>query len=53
MKNFLGKVQKKGPAGRKREDRKGKRTRLKNKRGDSKVESNDSPKIPDRGGGRH
>ena len=25
------------------------RTRQKNKRGDSKVESNDSPKIPDRG----
>ena len=28
---------------------KGNRTRQKNKRGDSKVESNDSPKIPDRG----
>ena len=27
----------------------GKRTRQKNKRGDSKVESNDSPVIPDRG----
>ena len=25
------------------------RTRQKNKRGDSKVESNDSPEIPDRG----
>ena len=33
----------------KRKDRKGNRTRLKNKRGDSKVESNDSPEIPDRG----
>ena len=48
MKNFLEKVQKKGP-GRKRSDRKGTRTRQKNKRGDSKVESNDSPEIPDRG----
>ena len=47
MKNFLGKVQKNGPAGRK--DRKGNRTRQKNKRGDSKVESNDGPEIPDRG----
>ena len=30
-------------------DRKGNRIRQKNKRGDSKVESNDSPEIPDRG----
>ena len=29
--------------------RKGNRTRQKNKRGDSKVDSNDSPEIPDRG----
>ena len=29
-------------------DRKSNRTRQKNKRGDSKVESNDSPEIPDR-----
>ena len=49
MQHFLEKVQKKGPAGRKRKDRKGNRTRQKNKRGDSKVESNDSPEIPDRG----
>ena len=52
MKNveeFPGKCLEKGPAGRKREDRKGNRTRQKNKRGDSKVESNDSPEIPDRG----
>ena len=49
MKNFLEKVQKEGPAGKKKEDRKGNRTRQKNKRGDSKVESNDSPEIPDRG----
>ena len=33
----------------KRSDRKGNKTRQKNKRGDSKVESNDSPEIPDRG----
>ena len=52
MKNieeFLGKVQKKGPTGRKRSDRKGNRTMQKNKRGDSKVESNDSTEIPDMG----
>ena len=49
MNNFLEKVQKKGPAGRKRYDRKGNRTRQKNMRGNSKVESNDSPEIPDRG----
>ena len=33
----------------KRQDRKSNRTKQKNKRGDSKVESNDSPEIPDRG----
>ena len=49
LKNFLKKVQKKGPAGRKRSDRKGNRTRQKNKRGNSKLESHDSPEIPDRG----
>ena len=49
IEEFLEKVQKNGPAGRKRSDRKSKRTRQKNKRGDSKVESNDSPEIPDRG----
>ena len=32
-----------------KKDRKSNRTRQKNKRGDSKVESNDSPEIPDRG----
>ena len=42
-KNVCEKVQKNGPA-----DRKGDRTKQKNKRGDSKVESNDSPEIPDR-----
>ena len=30
-------------------DRKSNRTRQKNKRGESKVELNDSPEIPDRG----
>ena len=49
MKIFLEKVQENGPAGRKRSDRKSKRTRQKNERGDSKVESNDSPEIPDWG----
>ena len=33
----------------KRYDRKNNRTRQKNKRGDSKVDSNDSPEIPDNG----
>ena len=33
----------------KKKDRKNNRIRQKNKRGDSKVESNDSPEIPDRG----
>ena len=33
-----------------KKDRKSNRTRQKNTRGDSKVESNDSPEIPDRGG---
>ena len=36
-------------ASRQKTIRKGNRTRQKNKRGDSKVESNDSPEIPDRG----
>ena len=34
----------------KREDRKSNWTKQKNKRGDSKVESNDSSEIPDWGG---
>ena len=37
----------------KRYDRKSNRTRQKNKRGNRKVESNDSPEIPEGGGGRH
>ena len=49
MKNFLEKVLN-GPAGtQKKKDRKSNRTRQKNKRGDSKVESSDSPELPDRG----
>ena len=35
----------------KRYNRKSNRTRQKNKRGDSKVKSNDSPELPDRGPG--
>ena len=50
LKNFLERVQKKGAASRKRSDRKDNRTWQKNKRGDSKVESNDSPEIPNGGG---
>ena len=34
---------------REKKDRKSNRTKQKNKRGDSKVESNDSPEIPDSG----
>ena len=49
MKNFLEKVQKNGPAATRKIRQKSNRTRQKNKRGDSKVESNDSPEIPDRG----
>ena len=50
IEEFSGKkVQKNGPVGRKRLNKKSKRTRQKNNRGDSKVESNDSPEIPDRG----
>ena len=52
MKNLLEKVQENEPAGRKeqkeKKDRKSNGTRQKNKRGDNKVESNDSPEIPDR-----
>ena len=45
--NFLEKSQENGPL--QRNDRKTKRTRLKNKRGCWKWESNDSPEISDRG----
>ena len=46
LKNFLGK---KSLEERTSRQKKGNRTRQKNKRGDSKVESNDSPEISDRG----
>ena len=39
-------------AEKKKKDRKTSQSRQKNKRGDSKVESNDSPEVPDRVGGR-
>ena len=38
-----------GQQAEKKINRKSNRTRQKNKKGDSKVESNDSPQIPDRG----
>ena len=44
-----GKSQEKGPVGsKKKTNRKNHEDRQKNKRGDSKVEPNDSPEIPDR-----
>ena len=53
MKNteeFSGKsLEERASRQKKRYDGMGNRTRQKNKRGDSKVESNDSPEIPDRG----
>ena len=55
MKNFLGKkFRKRDRRARRKTDQteKGNRTRQKNKTVNSKVESNDSPEIPDRGGGR-
>ena len=48
IEEFSGKSSREGPAGRKTV-RHSNRTRQKNKRGESKVESNDSPEIPDRG----
>ena len=49
LKNFLEKKsQENGPLT-EGQDRKSNRTRQKNKRRDSKVESNDSPEIPDMG----
>ena len=46
---FWGKSQENGPLAQKWQDRKSKRTRQKNKRGDRKGELNDSRKIPDVG----
>ena len=45
------KNQENGPLAEKGQDRENKRTRQKNKRGDTKGESNDSPEIPDRESG--
>ena len=50
--NFQEKSQENGPLIEKWQDKKSKRTRQKNERGDRKEESNDSPEIPDRGWGR-
>ena len=49
IEEFSGKSLEERASRQKTIDRKGNRTRQKNKRGDSKVESNDSPEIPDRG----
>ena len=49
LKNFLEKSLEERASRQKTIDRKGNRTRQRNKRGYSKVESNDSPEIPDRG----
>ena len=46
---FWKKFRRMGQQAEKRWDRKSNRTRQKNERWDSKVESNDSPEIPDRG----
>ena len=45
---FWKKFRRKGQQAEKDKDRKGNKTGQKNKGGDSKVESNDSPEIPDR-----
>ena len=49
IEEFSGKSLEERASRQKMKDRKGNRTRQKNKRRDSKVESNDSPEIPDRG----
>ncbi len=50
---FYKKFRRKDQQAEKRWDIKGNRTRQKNKRGDSKVQSNDGPEIPDGGDIRH
>ena len=50
-KTFLESMHKNGLKADKREDRRINRTRQNNKRADRKVESNDSPEIPDGGVG--
>ena len=52
IEDFSGKSSEKWASSQKRKTRldgKSNRTRQENKRGDSKVESNDSPEVPDRG----
>ena len=50
IEEFSGKkLRRKDQQAEKKQDRKGNRTRQKNKRGDSKLESNDRPEIPDKG----
>ena len=49
IEEFSGKSLEERASRQKMKDRKGNRTRQKNKRRDSKVESNDSPEVPDRG----
>ena len=46
---FWKKFRRMGQQAEKRQDRKSNRIRQKNERGDSQVESNDSPEIKDRG----
>ena len=48
LEKFLGKSQENGPWAEKLQDRKSKRTRQRNKRGDRKGQSKDSPEIPGR-----
>ena len=49
MEEFSGKSSGKWVSRQKKDKTKSNRTRQKNKRGDSKVESNDNPEIPDSG----
>ena len=49
IEEFFGKSLEERACRQKTIKRKGNRTRQKNKKGDSKVESNDSPEIPERG----
>ena len=49
IEEFSGKSSEEWTSRQNTKDRKSNRTRQKNKRGDSKVESNNSPEIPDRG----
>ena len=53
LKTVMDNRQETGPKAEQGEDRRSNRTRQNNKRAARKMESNDSPDIPDRGGGRH